>query len=179
MSTMHETARDVALPRSAFASLRTELEAEVGALPAIHALHAAGHAAGATAATDFGRGVPDVAAMPEDVFWTRMTTFLRQRGWGTLTHRSAVDAIGLLVSGDWAEVTDGPADEAASCSFSTGFLGGLLTRLGGGPIAVLEVSCRGRGDDTCTFAFGSEGAVHRLYGRLLDGADLTRALGSL
>ena len=51
--------------------------------------------------------------------------------------------------------------------------------MAGGPVAVLEVTCRTRGDDACAFAFGSEGAVHELYGKLLEGADLDGALDAL
>ncbi|NIX42216.1 MAG: hypothetical protein GWN06_24335, partial [Gemmatimonadetes bacterium] len=54
-----------------------------------------------------------------------------------------------------------------------------LTELAGGPIAVLEVSCRARGDDCCDFAFGSETAIHGLYGRLLQGENLQAALAAL
>lgn len=67
----------------------------------------------------------------------------------------------------------------ASCSFSTGFLSGMLTSLAGGPIAVLEVSCRARGDGHCSFAFGNASAIHDLYGKLVEGAELSGALASL
>ena len=33
------------------------------------------------------------------------------------------------------------------------------------------MGCRSRGADTCQFAFGSEGAIHELYGRLLENDD--------
>ena len=105
---------------------------------------------------------------------------MARRGWGTLRHEQAHDAVGLLHSRDWAEPPpDGPTGSDASCGFTTGFLSGLLSALAGGPVAVLEVSCRGRGDDACTFAFGSETAIHELYGHLLDGADMAAALAAL
>jgi hypothetical protein len=171
-----EALREVAVPRSTFSHLRRELGREVGPLPAIHALHTAGFTVGTAAAAAFADGLSDVDSLPEDEFWTRMTAFFLRRGWGTLTHRAAGEALGLLTSADWAEASEDEQSDEASCSFSTGFLGGLLTEMAGGPIAVLEVSCRGRGDDACRFAFGSESAIHKLYGRLLDGADLERAL---
>ena len=55
------------------------------------------------------------------------------------------------MSSDWVEAEE-ERGEDASCSFSAGYLSGLLTELAGGPIAVLEVACRARGDDTCSFA---------------------------
>lgn len=176
MSATLETVRDIAVPGSMFATLRRQLERDVGALPTIHALHSAGYAVGAAAAAGFREGMSDIGALPEEVFWARMTEFFARRGWGSLTHRDTGEAVGLLVSTDWAEVIEESRDDDASCSFSTGFLGGLLTELAGGPIAVLEVSCRGRGDGACTFAFGSEDTIHDLYGRLLEGSDLERAL---
>jgi len=170
--------RDVAVPGSIFVSLRRELEKEVGALPAVHALHSAGYAAGSAAAPGFSEG-DGVDSMPEVEFWARVTTFFARRGWGTVSHRTSGEAVGLLTTPDWVEATELSPDEGASCSFSTGFLSGLLSEFAGGPIAVLEVSCRSRGDESCTFAFGSEGAVHVLYGRLLEGQELERALDGL
>ena len=46
-------------------------------------------------------------------------------------------------------------------------------------MAVLEVECRGRGGPSCSFAFGSESAVHELYGHLVDGGNLDGALSAL
>ncbi len=87
--------------------------------------------------------------------------------------------MGLLSSSDWAEASVDEIDPDASCCFSTGFLSGLLSQLAGGPVAVLEVECRTRGEAACRFAFGSEGAIHDLYGHLIEGGDLDGALASL
>jgi hypothetical protein len=168
--------REIAIPASAFGSLRAHLEKEAGALPTVHALHHAGYAAGAAAAPALAGG--DSGALGEAAFWTRLTDFFGKRGWGSLRHAQPHKAVGLLTSGDWAEATgEGGAD--ASCHFSAGFLSGLLTELAGGPVAVLEVGCRSRGGDSCQFVFGSEGAIHELYGRLLESADLDAALAAL
>lgn len=171
--------QEIAVPASVFEALRRELAKETGPLPVIHALHAAGHEAGASAAEAM-RASPDedMGSLSEREFWTRMERFFARRGWGTLTHRQVHDAVGLLSSHDWVEAAE-DGGEDASCSFTTGFLSGLLTVLAGGPVAVLEVRCRGRGDEACDFAFGSETAVHELYGRLLEGVDLDGALAAL
>ena len=174
--------REIAVPVSVFAALRRELAKGAGPLPTIHALYAAGFAAGEEASSVFaGSTDEDVGALPEDAFWSRLVAFFSRRGWGTLSREGDSLAVGMLASPDWAESADAPpeGDENASCSFSTGFLAGLLTRLAGGRVAVLEVTCRSRGDDRCTFAFGSESAIHELYGQLLDGARLEEALSSL
>jgi V4R domain len=171
--------REIAVPVSLFATLRHELAKGAGALPTIHALQAAGYAAGADAAGAFaGSGGEDVGAIPEDVFWTRLASFFSARGWGSLSAAGSSDAVGVLSSGDWVEA-NGAAGAEASCSFTSGFLSGFLSRIAGGRVAVLEVSCRGRGDERCSFAFGSEAAIHELYGHLLQGVALDRALGSL
>jgi len=180
MDTTASAFREVAVPVSVFAVLRKELASEAGALPTIHAFHAAGHQAGVAAADAF-RASPDedVSALPEEEFWTRLTSFFSRRGWGSLSKVTSSPAVGLLVSQDWVESTDVDVSEDASCSFSTGFLSGLLTELAGGPVAVLEVECRGRGSGSCSFAFGSESAIHELYGHLVGGRDLDGALSAL
>ena len=180
MEGMQGDYKEIAVPASIFITLRTELAQECGALPTIHALHAAGYAAGAEAASGFAGGLEGGAAsLAEDTFWSRIHSFFGRRGWGSLSHAPASDAVGILSSPDWAEATPDDIDEEGSCSFTTGFLSGFLSEVAGGPVAVLEVSCRTRGDQECMFAFGSETAVHELYGELLDGADLDGALAAL
>jgi len=170
--------REVAVPASIFGTLRRELAREVGDLPAIHALNAAGYASGVEARAEFPTLTGDDAStMSHRRFWEQLRSFFSTRGWGVLTHRDEHEAIGLLASSDWTESSDAPA--GSSCSFTSGFLSGLLSEIAGGPVGVLEVECRGRGDDTCVFAFGSETAIHELYGALVAGKDLPKALESL
>ncbi len=172
------TFREIAVPVSIFGSLRDELSKEAGALPTIHALHHAGYAAGESAAASFGDPAA-VAEMGQSLFWSRVSDFFSKRGWGTLSLADQRSGIALLQSGDWVEASTDEVDEDASCCFSTGFLSGMLSTLAGGPVAVLEVDCRSRGGDRCVFAFGSEQAVHDLYGKLLDGETLEGALAGL
>ena len=172
--------REIAVPVSVFGALRTELAKEAGTLPTVHALHHAGYQAGTEAAATLAGGENDGAAtLAQDAFWQKLSEFFSQRGWGTLNHDSAHQAVGLLSSADWAEANGGEVEPDASCFFSTGFLSGLLSELASGPVAVLEVGCRTRGEDACRFAFGSELAIQDLYGRLLDGVDFDGALSAL
>ena len=171
-------AREVVVPASIFGTLRAELAREVGDLPAIHALNAAGYASGVEASEAFRKHAGgDPGSLGQARFWERMTSFFTQRGWGTLRHRDDHEAVGVLSSSDWSESGHDGAD--GSCSFSSGVLSGFLTELAGGPVGVLEVECRGRGGARCTFAFGSETAIHELYGSLVAGSDLDQALGAL
>ena len=173
-----KTPREIAVPISIFTSLRSALEKEAGALPTIHALHHAGYEAGAAAAASFA-GADDVTGMEQSAFWAKFTDFFSRRGWGTLDRSGEHRAIALLSSPDWAEASLDAGDSDSTCCFSAGFLSGLLSELAGGPVAVLEVDCRARGNERCCFAFGSEVAVHDLYGHLLDGSNLDGALAAL
>lgn len=172
--------REVTVPVGVFSHLQRAVAHEAGSLAGIHALQAAGHACGVSAAEPFrawaGR---DAQNLPGDLFWVRLSDFLAERGWGILTHESVHPGIGTLASSDWAEGLRQAETEEASCSFSAGFLSGLLSSLAGGPVAVLEVTCLGRGDGACTFAFGNAAAIHTLYGKLLEGSDLGDALATL
>ena len=173
-----EAPKEIAVPISIFASLRQSLTAEAGALPTIHALHDAGYRAGVEAARGLASGAEDPMGLPESAFWDRVTQFFSRRGWGTLTHTKRHEAVGELSAADWVE-GDHEGDEDASCSFTTGFLSGMLTTLAGGPVAVLEVSCRARGERQCSFAYGNASAIHEVYGMLLDGSELDEALSGL
>ncbi len=179
MDAAPEPFSEIVVPATLFGDLRAALEKEAGPLASVHALHAAGYAAGVAAAAGV-RSTPDedLLALPQQVFWNRVTAFFSRRGWGSLTQESAHEAVGLLTSPDWAE-SAGPAGEGASCSFSAGFLSGLLSSLAGGPVAVLEIACRARGDGRCSFAYGNALAIHDLYGKLVQGSDLPDALASL
>ena len=172
--------RDVAIPALVLTALRQALQREVGPLPAIHALHTAGFGSGQaiweSLCRGSGRELPD---LDDASFWPRLIAALGKRGWGTLTHSSVHEGVGLLASSDWAEALGGSGGQQPSCAFSTGMLSALLTRAAGGSIAVLEVSCRTRGDEVCGFAFGSLATVHDLYGLILEGRDLEGALAAL
>ncbi|MEX2472747.1 MAG: 4-vinyl reductase [Gemmatimonadota bacterium] len=181
MSATMASTKEVVVPVQVFTVLRRELEKEVGTLPAVRALHHAGYAAGGGAASSFeasgtAESLPDLAAGD---FWRRIERFFSKRGWGTLSHEDVHPGVGVLRSPDWLEATPDATDPEGSCSFTTGYLAGLLSELSSRPVAVLEVTCRSRGDDACRFAFGSEAVIHDLYGQLLEGADFDRALEAL
>ena len=174
------TSREIAIPASVFESLRSELASEAGTLQTVRALHHAGYHAGIAAATAMNQEAGgDSFSLSQGGFWSSLSDFFSKRGWGTLAHSAPHRAIGMLSTTDWAEARPEANEDEATCSFSTGYLSGLLSQLAGGPVAVLEVSCRSRGGDACEFAFGSETAVHDLYGKLLDGADMPSALEAL
>ena len=180
MSTNSGIPREVALPVTVFKALRTEIEKDAGTLQTVRALHHAGYSAGLAAASSVNREAGgDAFALSSPGFWTHLSHYFGKRGWGSLEHRAIHPGVGLLTSPDWAEAIPGDGGADAGCGVSSGFLSGLLSQLAGGAVAVLEVKCRSRGDDSCDFAFGSETAIHDLYGRMLDGDDLDQALEAL
>jgi predicted hydrocarbon binding protein len=180
MTTRNGAPREVALPVAVFDALRDAIETEMGTLEAVSALHQAGYAAGRYAALTLNRDSGgDALQLSSSGFWTQLSAYFDKRGWGSLAHRSAHPAIGILSSPEWAEASPSENGAESGCAVSAGFLSGLLSQLAGGAVGVLEVRCRGRGDDACEFAFGSETAIHDLYGRMLEGDDLDRALEAL
>jgi predicted hydrocarbon binding protein len=177
MSTPSHSEREVAIPASAFAALARALRAQGGPLAAIHGLHAAGYGAGEALYEGLLQG-QQRQELAEPEFWKSLSRFLAKRGWGTLVHKTPHPGVGFLVSRDWAE-SEGLDGTQPSCGFSVGLLARILTQVAGAPVAVLEVGCRGAGQDACTFAFGSEATIHELYGLLLDGKSVDQALSEL
>ena len=169
--------RELALPADALIQLRRSLREETDPLSAIHALHTAGYASADEFWRLFARDA-DPRESDGGTFWTRLAELFARRGWGRLHHSERHPGIGTLTSTDWAEADSG-TESQPSCAFSAGLLSGLLTEAAGGGVAVLETHCRSRGDAECRFCYGSEQAIHDLYGLLLDGHSLEDALGRL
>jgi hypothetical protein len=180
MNSRNGAPREVAVPVAVFDALRTEIEKDFGTLETVGALHRAGYDAGRHAALTLNREAGgDALHLSPAGFWSRLSEYFEKRGWGTLRHSAPHPAIGLLSSPEWAEVSTADNPTESGCAVSAGFLSGMLSQLLGNAVAVLEVQCRGRGDDSCDFAFGSETAIHDLYGHLLEGTELEQALEAL
>lgn len=180
MAAEQHSVREMALPKTVLVTLRHSLRGEAGPLPTVHALHAAGYEAGEAMASPLLASLNDAPEeVTRDEFWSRFRDFWSRRGWGELEHRAPHPGVGLLVSSDWAEAGDDARESQPSCAFTSGLLASILGRVADGPIAVLEIRCRSRGDEDCAFAFGSETTVHDLYGALLEGAGFDDALASL
>lgn len=176
---MHQRSREVSIPAAAFDHLRGALADAVGESAGVAALHAAGFASGESLFEMFSRtddGPP--SALGTRAFWAKVARFFGERGWGRLDAESPHPGVAFLVSDDWAEA-DSSGDEHSTCAFTSGALSYLLTETAGAPVAVLETSCRARGDDRCEFAIGSERNIHTLYTRLVEGHPLSEALARI
>lgn len=171
--------REVAIPSTTFRTLRRTLLDQAGSLAAAHVLQSAGYETGTALFEAFARDTGgDPTLLDRSTYFQRLARFLGARGWGELRHSTPHPAIGLLTSADWAEAVSDDGEGKPSCAFSSGMFSALLTRTAGAPVAVLQIRCRSRGDDACSFAFGSAAAVDELH-RLLGDRDLEAALAEL
>jgi predicted hydrocarbon binding protein len=180
MTQANSEARDLTLPASTLRHLRLAIQKEAGPLGATHALHDAGYAAGEAFYEAFRVEVGgDPAALAEGRFWKELDTFFKVRGWGRISQERVHPAFGVLRAGQWGESDPRSGEMQPGCAFSAGVFAYILGRVAGGPIAVLEVECRSRGNEGCSFLVGSEEAIHRIYGHLFDGEPLDAALALL
>jgi predicted hydrocarbon binding protein len=169
---------ELALPASALAALRDALAASLGPDAAAEALRAAGHAAGDAFFRILAapRREP-LAAVPAHRFWSQLALLFSTRGWGHLSYTEAHPGVGSLEAVDWAEAPS--TGDAPACHLTTGLLANLLGQVAGTQVAVLEVECRGRGDQRCRFLFGGAAAVYSVYERLRAGDTTDGALARI
>jgi predicted hydrocarbon binding protein len=172
----------VIISRRVLQQLCTTLERDAG-LQAAAYLQDAGFAGGealhsayvAWLAHEYGVEQPgelDVAHLGET-----LSRFLSELGWGTMTVTPLGSAILALDSPDWAEALDDASSEYPSCHLSCGLLADFLGRISQGPVAVMEVECRSRGDGRCRFLAGSAETLGVLYDRMAQGLSYSEALG--
>lgn len=181
------------LPPAALTLLRRSIREEVGDLSATRILQNAGFATGEVLYREFLEELPgsesdvdpgaEAAASPRDLdearFWFSMNRFLGARGWGRIESERVHPGLAVLHAYDWAESDAAGEDDQPGCHFTAGFFSHILSQLAGQAIAVLEVECRSAGDERCSFLYGSEAAVHEVYGLLLDDTPLDEALARL
>lgn len=170
---------EFALPGAALVALRQALVTSVGPDAAAEALRAAGHAAGDSFHRILASGDRDsVGSLSADRFWARLAQLFSARGWGSLSYSEAHPGVGSLQASDWVEA-GGERNGGAVCHFTTGLLANLLGQVADAEVAVLEVECRGRGDQQCRFLFGGADAVYAVYERLSAGEEPDTALAQI
>lgn len=171
---------EVTLPATALAALRRALRREAGPSAAVEVMQRAGYESGRALHARLLEALPEPPNdLAPDVFWSRFRGFWLRRGWGRLEHRDTHPAVGLLVSKDWPEADTSDGGGQPVCAFTSGMFAGLLGAVADGPLAVLEIRCRARGDTECAFAFGADRTVHAIYGDLLEGRSFDEALSAL
>lgn len=185
---------ELALPVASLAALRRALTAAVGPDAAAHALREAGNAAGhalfrsllqVRGATTSPPDPADPAIrqqllhLPEQSFWKRFAETLSSRGWGHLSHEPVHPGVGALHAADWVEADPDSHAARPGCFFTTGLLANLLGRITDSDIAVLEVTCRSRGDEQCRFLFGHPETMAAFFDQVAAGQDETTSLAAL
>ena len=172
--------RELTVSGSTLLHIRQILADEVDSATVTRMLYDMGFATGESVFDDFSASTgADPRTFGHDHFWTDLGQFLSAHRWGNFSHERIHPGLGMVRTEQWGE--SGPAVETnePSCAFTSGMFSRVFTRIAGSPIAVLEVSCRSRGDHDCSFTFGSEQAVGRLRGLLLENNSLDTALDLL
>lgn len=190
---------ELTLPPAALSLIRRSIRDEVGDLSATRILQNAGFATGSTLFSEFeaelqdsspeartgaeaGTGAeegPDPRDLDEARFWSSLNRFFGARGWGRVESARVHPGLGVIHAFDWTESNPAGDEDQPGCHFTAGLFSYMLSQLAGQAIAVLEVACRSAGDEHCSFLYGSEAAVHEVYGLLLDDTPLDEALARL
>ncbi len=140
-------------------------------------LQEAGYAAG----DDFFEGfrawleehanIQDPADLDANSLGLALSGFFEDAGWGRLELARLGDCTLRIVAPEWAESEDSPEEEVPSCHVTTGLLAAFLGRIASDLVAVMEVECRTRGDDHCSFLAGAPETLEAIYEGIADGTD--------
>jgi predicted hydrocarbon binding protein len=161
--------------------LRSVLERDLGD-QAAPVLQEAGYAAGDDLWEAWSRwlkkrtGVTDPSQLDERHLSEQLGGFFASLGWGTLS----VSRIGAALAVDateWAEADPSSGAVTPACYVTAGILAGLLGRLAGENVAVMEIECRSRGDERCRFLAGSPDTLQAVYDGASAGRDYREVLG--
>jgi uncharacterized protein len=168
----------VALTRGSLLALRTALFRDVG-MNAASLLQEAGYAGGQAMFDAFGRwlaaqGAPAIESLTVAEFSVRAPEFFRATGWGAI-ELGALGAVATVDSPDWAESDPSFPLDFPGCYFTSGVLADFFGRLGGEPLAVMEVECRSMGGDRCRFLVGSGETLQRVYDEMGNGVSYEEA----
>lgn len=136
---------------------------------AVHALREAGRILGETLYERLAADGPP-EEMPPQAFWAAVNARLDEMGLGSVSYQLLPDGLAGLSGEDLAEAGPrapraGGGRITAGCHLTTGLIHGLLSRVAGEPVAVLETACRAGPSPVCTFLIGSPGrlrAEHRV-----------------
>ena len=133
----------VSIPVSTLRAMRDVLLRQKGAVEAAGLLRDIGLASGDAfyellrASADPGGGVGQpLEDLSIDEFWSRLSRFFSDLGWGRIEHRQIADGVLSLTAYDWAE---GGTDHGTTSYFTAGVLAAIMHRIAGESLAVLEV----------------------------------------
>lgn len=151
----------VRIPRSALTMLSHRCAA-IGT-DGVEALREAGYRAGASIARSLAE---DPGALGRDAFWSAFIDALERSGLGSVACETISPALGAVAWRGSPEAgglrRERPGEQ---CHFAAGLLGGVLSRVAGGTVDVVEVRCGAAADQPCWFLFGSLRAVRAVQDR--------------
>lgn len=172
--------RTVAVPAEFFGALRALSATDANA---VAALRDAGYAAGVGLFESFeqwlaSHGELPAELLPDDRFSVVIAEFLSVAGWGSVQVSAVSDAVMAIDADEWAEADAEAAVVSPSCHVGTGLLAGLLGRVAGAPLSVLEVECRSAGHSRCRFLVGSVDVMQYVYEAMERGVSYEHAAAS-
>lgn len=180
-----QTAVLVQIPSAWITAMHDTLAEAHGEAEAAHLLRRIGIASGDAFRELFQDWLSETGVEPADparlepaLFWSRLSGFFEELGWGSLDFELPHPGIIALSSRNWVEAT-GVSRPHPGCHCSTGLLAELLRSITGSDLAVLEIECRGAGAERCRFLIGGEEALEVVYGRLNSGAAPDEAILAL
>lgn len=173
----------IAMPPSALLALHQALGTGRGAAEAAEMARRFGSAAGPAFHAAFESslerdGDGPASRLGPDEFWTRLSGFFAESGWGRLHFASTHPGVATLYADDWAEA-EGRGSRHPACHITTGMLASLVSRVAGAELAVLEVECGSAGAERCTFLVGGRAALDEVYSRVRGGEPFADAIAAL
>jgi hypothetical protein len=170
-------ARFVQVPAGFISSLRRALATDRQPLEAVNLLRQVGYEVGEAVSQSLAGRLGDggdAAQLDVDHFWSGVSDYFQELGWGRVEHRRLHPGVGALDLVDWLEA--GSDGGPAGCHVSTGFFTDLLGRVAGAGVVVMEVPAEpGRS----RLLFGSGETLGDVYQHLAAGASLDEALARL
>ena len=167
-------ARFVQVPAGFISSLRRALATDRQPLEAVNLLRQVGYEVGEAVSESLTARLGDAGEVDVDRFWSGVSDYFQELGWGRVEHRRLHPGVGALDLVDWLEA--GSDGGPAGCHVSTGFFTDLLGRVAGAGVVVMEVPAEpGRS----RLLFGSGETLGEVYQSLATGASLDDALARL
>lgn len=123
-------------------------------------------------------GIGDARGLAAESFWSRLSEFFADAGWGELSFEPLHPGVALVSSTGWAEASGVKARHPA-CHITTGMLASLMSEIADTRLAVLETECRAAGGDRCAFLIGSEAALQTVYSGIREGRPYAEAVAAL
>jgi hypothetical protein len=168
----------VQVPAGMISSMRRALANDRQPVEAVNLLRQVGYEVGEAVHQalhqHLGAGEGDPHALDAERFWSGVSEYFEQLGWGRVEHRQLHPGVGALELIDWIEA--GSDGGPAGCHLSTGFFTDLLGRVAGDGVVVMEVPAEaGRS----RLLFGSGETLGAVYQSLADGLSLDVALNRI